>query len=552
MDTAQYGSRGPRLVAAAIICVAAAIVMMSPFMNLAHLASALHHGDGREQAWALAWVAHALTTMHVPFFDANMYFPARMVLAQQDDMLPVAIVGLPVWLTTHNAVLMFNVLQILGPAATAFAGFLLAYEWTKDWAASVAGGLAFGLSFFTMLHNAHLNLTWAPGLPLSMLFLERWWRTPTWGRLAALWAAAVFTVLTSGYLAVMLVFLLAIHAAVLIVSDPRLELRARVPQIAAGLAAGGALVWPLLSPYLIQTSRPGETATMAADRHSYFVPPENTWLGHRLVAHHLVTAQSIWGERTLYLGWTAMVLAVVGGITLLRERGSRARATALIVLLLVAAALSFGPAQNGFAPFDLIAHLPGFAGFRATARFALLVTLGVSMLAAAGLARIRRAVPAAAPVVAIGAIVLVLGDVFVVDFPAGHPPPETIPRVYALAHADGARAAVALPMYTDGPEHFKEGDYLLDSTTADFLPLANGIGRQVPPSYYEIVAAMRDFPSPQSAAVLRRYGITHVVLHRDSYPDHGAVQLSALRRSEDYAVVSDTDRELLLRVVPPL
>lgn len=552
MHRAQQENRGPRAAAAAIVCVAAATVMMSPFMNLAHLGSALHHGDGREQAWALAWVAHALTTRHVAFFDANMYFPSHMALAQQDDMLAVAVIGLPVWLVTHNAVLMFNVLQILGPAATAFAGFLLAYEWTNDWAASVAGGLAFGTSFFTMLHNAHLNLTWAPGLPLSMLFLERWWRRPTWGRLAVLWTAAVFTVLTSGYLAVMLVFVLAIHAIVLIVSDPRLELRARVPQVAVGLAAGGALVWPLLSPYLIQTSRPGETAAMAADRLSYFVPPENTWLGHELVALHLITPQTIWGERTLYLGWTAMMLAVVGAAALFSSRGQRARAAVLVVLVLVAGALSFGPAHNGLSPFDLIAHLPGFAGFRATARFALLVTLGVSMLAAAGLARIRRAVPAAAPLVAVAAIALLLGEVFVVDFPAGHPPPETIPRVYALAHADGARAAVALPMYTDGPEHFKEGDYLLDSTTADFVPLANGIGRQVPPSYYEIVAAMRDFPSPQSAAVLRRYGITHVVLHRDSYPDHGAVQLSALRRSEDYAVVSDTDRELLLRVVPPL
>jgi len=59
--------------------------------------------------------------------------------------------------------------------------------------------------------------------------------------------------------------------------------------------------------------------------------------------------------------------------------------------------------------------------------------------------------------------------------------------------------ALAWAQPRSADDWFKEGDYLLYSTTADFLPLANGVGRWVPPSYLALGDAMRSFPSASTA-----------------------------------------------------
>ena len=538
-----------QVVVAAGVSVIASAIMLSPFMNLAHLATAVHTGDGREQAWMLAWVAHALTSS-ASLFDANMFFPEAGALAHEDHLFALTAFATPLWLATGNAILTFNVLMVLGPAVSALGGFLLARAWTGDWAAAIVGGLAFGLSFFTMLHNAHLNLTWAAGLPLSMLLLDRWWRAPTWTNLAWLWLVVLFTALTSGYLMVLLATILVIHVVVLALLLGRLEPATRVPQLGVALVLGTAALLPLVVPYLKYANEAGETAVYAANVRSYLVPPENTLVGRWLVGRGLVSRESIWGEQTLFVGGTVLVLAGVGLLDLARSgmRERRGYLWPLLAVLVVPLALSFGSSESGLAPFDLVARLPGFSGFRATARFALIVSLAMAMLAAFGLARLRRAAPRAATALTVVVAIVMLGEWFVVDFPAGHPPPEPVPMVYRLARADGARAAVALPMYAQQPEYYKEGDYLLYTTTAEFLPLVNGIGRWAPPLYVSLSELMRAFPSPATAAALRQHGVTHVILHSARYGNDAARLRQEVRHAPDFVVVADLGDDILLRV----
>jgi hypothetical protein len=523
--------------------------MLSPFMNLLHIGSALHTGDGRMQAWVLAWVAHALTS-GAPLFDANMFYPTHASLAHTEHMVALGVLATPIWLATGNAILVFNLLQLLGPALSSFVGFLLFRSWTADWLAGLVGGLAFGFSFFTLLHNAHLNLTWAAGLPLSMLLLERWWRRPTWIYMAALWLVVVFSALTSWYIAVMLGILLVAHATMLIVVSRRVDISRRVPQVIAAALLAVVVLQPFAAPYLGRVAEPGETSAFAADARSYLVPPEHTVVGRWLVNRGLAEPQGIWGERTLFLGWITIGLAGLGLVDLLRSRSRecRGRAWLLMALLVLGVALSFGPSPSGLAPFDWLTRLPGVGGFRAAARFALLVGLACAALVAFGLAWIRRLAPRRAPLVMAGLAALMLSERFVVDFPVGHPRPETMPEVYAFARADGAAAAIALPIYAGQPNWFFETDYLLYSTSADFLPLANGMGRWVPPEYHALGEAMRTFPSPASATALRGYGITHVILHSLRFGDARHDLVAQLRQSMDYAVVAERGGNILLKL----
>ncbi len=537
--------------AAAISSLAASVIMLSPFTSPAHIGSALNTGDGRLQAWVLAWTAHALMNA-LPVFDANMFYPTQAALASTDHFFALGVLGAPLWIASGNAVLVFNVLQLLGPAVTSFSAFLLLLSWTNDWLASLAGGLSFGLSFFIMLHNSHLGLTWAAGLPLAVLLLERWWERPTWMRLAGLWAACLLTALTSWYLAVLLGVLVVLRAIPLVAAAHFRDLGARVPQAIAGLALGAALLLPFGAPYFNRVNEPGEAAGLATDPSSYVVPPGHTVVGRWLVQHGLATPRSIWGERSVFLGWTTIGLAAAGLVAGLRshQRERRTRTRFILAALLIAAGLSFGPSATGLAPFDLLSSLPGFRGLRSSARFALLVAFAMSVLAAFGLVGLRRLMPRAAPAAIIVITVVMSAERFVVDFPAGKPRPEAMPVEYALARADGARAALALPMYAAQPGWFFETDYLLYSTTADFLPLANGYGRWAPPEYLALAEVTQVFPSSSAAAALRLYGITHVILHGDRYGERGPDVLARAQQSADFEVVARNGSTVLLRIRP--
>ncbi|MBA3269976.1 MAG: hypothetical protein H0T71_05645 [Acidobacteria bacterium] len=197
-----------------------------------------------------------------------------------------------------------------------------------------------------------------------------------------------------------------------------------------------------------------------------------------------------------------------------------------------------------------MAHLPGVSGFRATARFGLLVGFACALLAAFGLAWAHKRSPRARPFVAILCGAIVLGEVFIVDFPSGTPRAETMPDIYRSTAADNVLAAVVLPMYAGEPQWFFEGDYLLYSTTAEFFPLANGIGRWVPAEYLAIGEATRTFPSPETAAALRLYGISHVIFHGARYGKDAPVLLERVGRSPDFSVVVTRGSDTLLRVNP--
>lgn len=533
--------------AVALLMLAASALMLSPFVSFTNFGSALHSGDGRAQAWVLAWVGHALGSWH-RLFDANMFHPARAALSHTDHMVALGALGAPIWWATHNAVLEFNILQVIGPFLSAYAMFVLAHAWTRDTAAAIVAGLAYGFSTFTLLHNAHLNLTWSFGMPLAVWGFERWWSEPTWPRLVRWWIPAMFTMLVSWYLALLLAILLGVCMVWLLFSRERTDVSLKATQLLASGVLAIAIVLPVLSPYLGRGSEAGEAAALSADWRSYLVPSEHTFIGRWLVARGLASPQTIWGERTLFLGWTLLTLAALGVLTATIVQ--RMRVLLLLAIAGAAASLSFGPSSGGYAPFDLLALLPGVAGFRATARFALLVTFAAALLAAMGVAWLRRRHPQGVALVPVVCGCLVLAEVFVVDFPAGKPVGEAMPEIYRLAAADGARAAVALPMYAGQTIWYLEADYLLYTTTAEFLPLANGLGRWVPDEYFAIAEAVRSFPSPATAEALRLYGITHVLFHGQRFGADEPVLLDGARQGRDFSIVATRGSDTLLRVNP--
>lgn len=532
--------RGWRLAAVLVSLYAfVTLVMMWPFMNLRALGSASYEGDARLILWTLAWDNHAVLD-RVPIFDANIYYPAVSALGYNDPLIGISLFTLPIYAATRNPVLAYNLVWLVTPLLNLLAMHALAWRYLRSHRAAAAAALTFACSFYTMQHAyGHLSLIWLWLVPLSLLLLERWFERQTMAR-ALVWAAALtLQVLSAWYIGT---FALVANGLLFVwrgVADIRAQWPRRAWQLAIASAIGIAVVWPVASRYRgLAAPTLAEIHSYAADWSSYLVPPANTLAGEWWSSHIGTGPREIWGEQTLFAGWIAIALGVLGLAAIARDRAWRTSGVYL-ALLVAAVWLSFGPvvtrAGQGLSLFGLFMHLPGASGIRAPARFAMLAVLALAILvgyavraADARWPRSRWALLVVLP--------LMLAEWRVVDLPAGHPQPAPIPAIYRSAALRAARAIVSLPDYCGRPDWFLGADYLYYST-AHWRPIVNGFGRAEPKDYAHFVSRMNAFPGPNNAKAMRDAGVDYVILHAARYPDHAAAILRDAAALPDYELV---------------
>lgn len=311
----------------------------------------------------------------------------------------------------------------------AFAGagaFLLARRLGTSLAASLLAGVAFELSGFLVTHVVHFNLlvgaTWAPWV--ALLSLRTADGRPRDAVLLALAFAALllgahpYAVLMNGLLAaIVLLFragLAARRAAV------ALAALAGVVAVAVALAA----VQVLPARELVSRTPRGDAVDWSFLTFGSFAP----WNAATLVAPDLFGTPvngTFWGgpdwshfaETCAYPGIVALALAV-GAIVLRRDV-----ATALFASI---ASLSFVLMLGRYTPlYHLLGWIPVVRSTRLPARFALLFTLSVAVLAALGLDALARESDArrrrTALAVALGVVLLLAVCAFVLAAPARSP-----------------------------------------------------------------------------------------------------------------------------------
>ena len=542
-----------------VLYLAATLWMATPFIPLDQLGSLSFAGDGRLIVWTIAWTTHALQE-GLPLFAANMFFPAQNALAYTEHMLGLSVLALPFRLITDNHVLTFSLLWLLAFWANAMAAHLLAFRYTQRHDAAIAAGLVFGWSFFRMSHAGHLQLQWTAWLPLSLWLFDRWHASPTWGRLASATTVSLLQMLTSWYLAVLtalmnggwIVWLFAVRRI-----PPR---RQDVLQLGAAAFVVMVVLFPLARPYAETLGpAPGAAAReLAADLWSYVGPPEDTWIGKRLDQELGIDLRWIWGEQTLFLGFIACALALVGAAVAIgravRARGSErpdaVQPLFFIMLAVIGFWLSLGPSP-WIAPFNVLNALPGLALFRAPARFGLLVMLAVGVLSALGLAwcwsrlelRLRRGTQIVRALATL-TVVLMLSEWRVVS-DVGRASAAPVPAIYHTLNGLPRGAVMSLPDYFLGTEHYFRADYLLYST-AHWRPIVNGFGRSEPPYYLSIVERLSAFPAASAAELARTLGVRYFVIHTERL--RSTLSAEAARSSKDFRLVAAIGSDYLFEV----
>ncbi|MBI2942184.1 MAG: hypothetical protein HYY04_17265, partial [Chloroflexi bacterium] len=549
-------------------------MMLDPFARNAgtHLRDL---GDPLEYAWVLGYSAHRLVTDPLHLYEGNIFFPFRGSLAYSDSTIASTILSLPVLLTTHNPVLATNLLLLVSFILAGFGAYLLASDLTGSRPAGIVAGVMFAFNPYRMDHLSQIPNFSSHWIPFIFFALHRylaghsrWWA----GGFGIFFGLQL---LSSFYYAFAVSLAVTIYTLGLFVWRPRRVLQPQVilPLVGATVAAVALFVVVSL-PYFEVERLYGFRRTLQ-EAEFFSARPQN-YLGvhvfNKLWGQLEPLRRLGAGEKRLFPGLLAAVLMIIGLV-----RGfPRHQSILFSVVGLFGFVLSLGPSlfitSAGPAvdlPFPLpyrvlFDYLPGFQSMRVPARFAIIVMLAISVLAAMGTAYLLRRVSQlnlpehqsnrqAIRQASLAVLVTVVSLAEYASFPIPMQPIPTgqaIPEVYRwLAGQPVKQVLVELPIDDNA---FRQAPYIYYSTYHRWT-LVNGWRSFVPPGYHELARVLQTFPSGESMATLTDLGVKYVIVHGDKLPEWDLLQRK--RRAERYGdqvrVVQQFGHDYVYEVTAP-
>ena len=478
-------------------------------------------GDPLFQAWQIAWIGHALIDQPLDLWQANTFWPYDDTLAFSDALIGYAPAGLVAQLSPYAALVVYNAL-FLGAYALAYVGaYLLARELGIGRAGAVAAGAAFAYAPWKLTQNGHLHVLSSGGIPLALFLLLRGYRRRSPGLVLSGWLVAAWQVTLGFALGLQLLYLLlalGLGVAALLARGALVRPDRRITAATALGVAALALTSALMArPHLrVLDAHPearrtaAYVATYSPRLESFLAVPEESRLWSRWTARARASLPEP-DEMSLFPGLSIAALALIGAIGGVLSRRQR---VVLVAGVAVCAALSLGvrdvsgPTKYLMPYRVLFDFAPGWDGLRTPGRVNTLTSLGLALLAGAGLCVVVRTVRSRRH----GAIVGVVGSVLVVSAilaeglgPLGHPSVPAPPA--AVRHEPAPHLHL--------PAGSTNDDVYSYWSTQGFPASVNGAGGFVPTPYGRLLDEVAGFPDERSVAALRSVGVRTVFVHPD-------------------------------------
>ncbi|RRR69895.1 MAG: hypothetical protein EI684_14400 [Candidatus Viridilinea halotolerans] len=586
-----------------------------------HLGSGLTaEGDDLLQAWLFAWNSHAITSQPAALWDAPIFYPYPTTLAFTDNHILLALLTAPLTWLSGEPLLAYNLLIFASFALSGWAVFLLARETLSDrgmspaattWAALLAGA-GFAFSAYRFAHFSHFQLLQTAWMLFALLFLRRLLRPLAAGGgrwqdalLCGIFAAV--QVATTLYYGFFVALLLGGYAAIWGLHALWLRLRAQTPlpwrQAALGLlaaAVAGVAAWPFVLPYMRVYASLGivrsvrELDGWSAPLHAYFTVPQENLLygalapslrgaGEMVLAPGLLLLLLVFGGLARLLWVSRMgngnatdgphppapLSHVVGEGGQQRDTWRSNRVDLLFwpLLAFVAFVLSLGtgirferfgePLPIPLPYLQLYNYVPGFGALRVPARWGLLVTLAVAMLAALALATLLAQRRPRTRILMGG---LALGLVLLEQ---AAPPqrwlvgPEltAAPPVYAwLAQAeqDDIAALLELPVAAvPRGAALQQVIWRQWHGRTHWRPLVASYSGLMPFGSSDLLRRAQDLPAPAVVSFFRLSGIDTLVIHRDAYaPGEAEALIAGLLALPEVTLRAEVGSATVLRLAP--
>ncbi|MFN3476544.1 MAG: hypothetical protein ACK4Z6_03185 [Candidatus Methylomirabilales bacterium] len=540
--------------------------------------------DSLLNTWILTWDYHVLGSRPLELFNANIFYPAKNTLALSEHMIGNLPIFAPLMFLTQNPILAANGVVFASFVLSGVAMFALVRYWTGNFLASFIAGFIYAFApprFGQLAHWQLLSVQWAP---FALLFGEKFLRSR---RLSDGLLALSFyglQVLSSYYLGYAVTFVIGCYVMYRLIKDRSARSLEMLAKLTLLFAIAAVFIIPFSYPYVrlkksgLLSHDPRLLTEASADPASSFLSVPlygaNVYQG---LLRSFQSRYQPW-EKWLFPGFLPVFLALVPVSRSLRERNrkeernrllrggrwGRSTINAYLLIVLLSGVMSLGPFlvvndKGTKIPLPYLFFfylLPGFSSMRVPARFALMVPIGVSVLAGFGVQLLLEALrgkwarsPHLKRFSGIGLSSLLL-FILTVEFhftPIPMDPIEAgsaIPPVYRwLAHQPKDGAVLEVPWTIDTRRnqepiwqtryvYFSKALQLVQGQPYNLLdvliraryvyfsvyhwhPLVNGYSGYNPPSYEEIVGHLHGFPSKEGINYLSTIGVRRVILHTD-------------------------------------
>lgn len=552
-----------------------ALVMTEPLIFHFSDSSMTGLEDGAMSIWNLWWMKYSIMDLGQSFFHTNyLFFPDGASLTFHSMPKVQGLVGIPLQYLA-GVTIAYNIIFLLTFLLTALATYWLVYHLLGERLPAFIAGVLFAYCPARWGHLGHTQLLSTMLIPVCILFVikgreeleEGGWKPWVWFSLAGL--AIAVTAYDTEYYAVFLLMFLAFYFFFYIPLKWKAALFRRWGLLLAGLTLSGIVFAILFSPMLLAAKReistsgdfvsfPASWANLySADLLSFFTPNfYSQYLG------------SIFGYNPgfdiTFLGWLAVILAVVGILAYRRRRDTWLWVmTALLfwVLALGPKVKILGNVTSIDAPYLVLTRLPVINSVRVPSRFVVIVMLAVSVLAAYGCSAlfsyIRRrgwgtvAVPLAATVILLGIYIEFKPQYYLLS--------NVSPPVYSeIAASDIPGSVITLPMGWEagGNVTNMENTYTELFQIDHKRPMLGGMLARAPKElvYQGIYSPVVDFladpvqltpsdPDRDPAAIARyqeRYDVAFIVAHK--------VTPAILLNGEEKKMPSDLTPEAIEKV----
>ena len=532
-----------RLGGAAAVLLALTLFHTWPLPSAPASRSLNYNADVQLVEWIVSWIAHALPTQPGRLFAGNIFQPDDRVLAYSEPLVVPALIGAPVRWLGGSPVLTFNLLLIVGLAATALAGWWTVFRWTGSSAAGLVGGALVAFNVHLLTRLPHLQAAHAWGLVAAVCLADRVASAarPAVDRTVVLLALALAAIaMTSEYW----LFFAAVTVGLIAVSRVRSMGAAARLAIAGGI--GGLIALPVLLPYLRLGAegirRPLELAVQfAATPAGYLVTTSRL---HASWGRHFFTSDI----NVFFPGVVAFALAGLGAWDAIRAGGdSRRRALMLIAMAITGVVLSLGPLTPVYAVlYRLVVPLQGL---RAPARFGYLFLLAVALLAGFGVAAIERRLRSRALAIAFAVVALAAVTAEAWQGPVPTIPFTGTPAIYGALRAAKTPVLLAETPFWPAEVLFENGEYVLNAT-GFWIPTMNGYSGYTPDAYRRRAAAFWFFPEERAFYAMKNEGVTHIMVHLERFgPEADGVLRALALRTDVELVATDGEGHRLYRLI---
>jgi hypothetical protein len=583
MKQSDRGKNALRVLTPFAIIAGVELVLFWPLIQ--RLSTALHDRfDTMLNTWILTWQAHELIRAPLSVFNAPIFHPLPDTLALSEIIWPAAPMTAPILAASGNPLLVYN-LTFLGTVFLAAAGmYLLALYVTHNRGAALLAGLFYAFSPYQFGHIPQVQLLSIGWLPLTLLYLERFWAAGRRrdGLMLALFMAA--QTLSAFYFGFQVVLVAGIYVLVRLLLRPRRTTWRRLGQILPWFLLSGLLILPFALPYLrvradLGLERSLAEASQSGSSLAEFFLPRNDNPIYPAVVRSLPTDAG-----DLFPGVIGSLLAVLGFIVWPKVCRGRLSRIYLFTLALIAWVLALGPRlkiSDGHAtaislPFTwLFEHVPGMTVIRAPGRFSVTLYLVLALVVAAGaawlLGRAKRQI-------ARSALLALLVALCLAEFVAGRetfialtmPSLSPAPPAYAWLAQQSPGVLLELPLTSEidlgPPQGATVGEGAYDAwpdlnrmryqffQTAHWQPILDGYSGFRPPHHRELGLTLTSFPDERSVALLRGLGVTWVLVHSEIMeafqPGRAAALRKQLAQAPGIEHVQDFGTDWMYRVVP--